>query len=164
MDPGKGETTLAILLPDILPNKQVMLNEIKKHFYACAQVLGSVLHIWNMVRPWSLCLYGAHLQEWVRVSHNDHWQPRTTCILFKTCHTGHLWTRTLNTYFHCFASVTRCVCVEVQKACQFLLDRQMSDGGWGEDFESCEQRCYIESSAAQIHNTCWALLGLMAVR
>uniref|UniRef100_A0A3Q3NPX0 Terpene cyclase/mutase family member n=1 Tax=Labrus bergylta TaxID=56723 RepID=A0A3Q3NPX0_9LABR len=55
-------------------------------------------------------------------------------------------------------------CVEVQKACQFLLDRQMPDGGWGEDFESCEQRCYIQSSTAQIHNTCWALLGLMAAR
>lgn len=61
-------------------------------------------------------------------------------------------------------SVTRDVCVEVQKACQFLLDRQMSDGGWGEDFESCEQRCYVQSDASQIHNTCWALLGLMAVR
>ncbi|XP_023806926.2 lanosterol synthase-like isoform X1 [Oryzias latipes] len=56
------------------------------------------------------------------------------------------------------------VCEEVQKACQFLLDWQMSDGGWGEDFESCEQRCYVQSSASQIHNTCWALLGLMAVR
>ncbi|XP_037542215.1 lanosterol synthase-like isoform X2 [Nematolebias whitei] len=53
---------------------------------------------------------------------------------------------------------------EVQKACRFLLDRQMSDGGWGEDFESCKQRRYIQSSSAQIHNTCWALLGLMAVR
>ncbi|XP_037832152.1 lanosterol synthase-like isoform X2 [Kryptolebias marmoratus] len=53
---------------------------------------------------------------------------------------------------------------EVQKACGFLLDRQMADGGWGEDFESCEQRRYIQSSTAQIHNTCWALLGLMAVR
>ncbi|XP_067459091.1 lanosterol synthase [Thunnus thynnus] len=56
------------------------------------------------------------------------------------------------------------VCEEVQKACQFLLDQQMPDGGWGEDFESCEQRCYIQSSSAQIHNTCWALLGLMTVR
>lgn len=58
----------------------------------------------------------------------------------------------------------RKVCVEVQKACQFLLDHQMSDGGWGENFESCEQRRYVQSSSAQIHNTCWALLGLMAVR
>uniref|UniRef100_A0A3Q2QLB8 Terpene cyclase/mutase family member n=1 Tax=Fundulus heteroclitus TaxID=8078 RepID=A0A3Q2QLB8_FUNHE len=52
---------------------------------------------------------------------------------------------------------------EVQKACRFLLDHQMSDGGWGEDFESCVQRRYVQSSSAQIHNTCWALLGLMAV-
>ncbi|XP_064371488.1 lanosterol synthase-like [Dromaius novaehollandiae] len=40
----------------------------------------------------------------------------------------------------------------------------MADGGWGEDFESCEQHVYVQSAALQIHNTCWALLGLMAVR
>uniref|UniRef100_A0A9J8AJZ3 Lanosterol synthase (2,3-oxidosqualene-lanosterol cyclase) n=2 Tax=Cyprinus carpio TaxID=7962 RepID=A0A9J8AJZ3_CYPCA len=37
------------------------------------------------------------------------------------------------------------------------------DGGWGEDFESCEQQRYVQSKNSQIHNTCWALLGLMAV-
>lgn len=55
-------------------------------------------------------------------------------------------------------------CREVARACQFLLSKQMTDGGWGEDFESCEQRTYVQSSTSQIHNTCWALLGLMAVR
>ena len=40
----------------------------------------------------------------------------------------------------------------------------MADGGWGEDFESCEQRRYVQSAQSQIHNTCWALMGLMAVR
>uniref|UniRef100_A0AAR2LUY4 Terpene cyclase/mutase family member n=1 Tax=Pygocentrus nattereri TaxID=42514 RepID=A0AAR2LUY4_PYGNA len=50
------------------------------------------------------------------------------------------------------------------RACDFLLSKQMEDGGWGEDFESCEQRCYVQSKNSQIHNTCWALLGLMAVR
>ncbi|CAM2100012.1 unnamed protein product [Caretta caretta] len=39
----------------------------------------------------------------------------------------------------------------------------MEDGGWGEDFESCEQRRYVQSPTSQIHNTCWALLGLMAI-
>lgn len=58
----------------------------------------------------------------------------------------------------------RDACAEVQKACSFLLEHQMRDGGWGENFESCEQRRYVQSSEAQIHNTCWALLGLMAVR
>nr|XP_033803079.1 lanosterol synthase isoform X2 [Geotrypetes seraphini] len=55
-------------------------------------------------------------------------------------------------------------CEEVVKACQFMLSKQMKDGGWGEDFESCEQRQYVQSKKSQIHNTCWALLGLMAVR
>uniref|UniRef100_A0A671KPQ2 Terpene cyclase/mutase family member n=1 Tax=Sinocyclocheilus anshuiensis TaxID=1608454 RepID=A0A671KPQ2_9TELE len=56
------------------------------------------------------------------------------------------------------------VCVEVKRACEFMLSKQMEDGGWGEDFESCEQRRYVQSKNSQIHNTCWALLGLMAVR
>uniref|UniRef100_A0A3B3SC73 Terpene cyclase/mutase family member n=1 Tax=Paramormyrops kingsleyae TaxID=1676925 RepID=A0A3B3SC73_9TELE len=55
-------------------------------------------------------------------------------------------------------------CPEVQSACDFLLARQMEDGGWGEDFESCEQRRYVQSECSQIHSTCWALLGLLAVR
>uniref|UniRef100_A0A8B9PEK8 Terpene cyclase/mutase family member n=1 Tax=Apteryx owenii TaxID=8824 RepID=A0A8B9PEK8_APTOW len=55
-------------------------------------------------------------------------------------------------------------CREVARACQFLLSKQMADGGWGEDFESCEQRVYVQSATSQVHNTCWALLGLMAVR
>ncbi|XP_061698443.1 lanosterol synthase isoform X2 [Syngnathoides biaculeatus] len=61
-------------------------------------------------------------------------------------------------------SYQRNACAEVRRACQFLLSHQMPDGGWGEDFESCEQRRYVQSDSAQIHNTCWALLGLMAVR
>ncbi|XP_061091705.1 lanosterol synthase [Conger conger] len=63
---------------------------------------------------------------------------------------------------HTFQNGT--ACQEVQRACAFLLSKQMEDGGWGEDFESCEQRRYVQSETPQIHNTCWALLGLMAVR
>ncbi|XP_077304291.1 lanosterol synthase [Lithobates pipiens] len=54
-------------------------------------------------------------------------------------------------------------CPEIRKACDFLLSHQMKDGGWGEDFESCEERRYVQSANSQIHNTCWALMGLMAV-
>ena len=53
---------------------------------------------------------------------------------------------------------------QVKLACQFLVSKQKEDGGWGENFESCEQSKYVESDNSQIHNTCWALLGLMAVR
>ncbi|XP_020034252.1 lanosterol synthase isoform X1 [Castor canadensis] len=55
-------------------------------------------------------------------------------------------------------------CAEVSRACNFLLSRQMADGGWGEDFESCKQQHYLQSDQSQVHNTCWALMGLMAVR
>ncbi|XP_060054852.1 lanosterol synthase isoform X2 [Erinaceus europaeus] len=55
-------------------------------------------------------------------------------------------------------------CAEVSRACDFLLSWQMEDGGWGEDFESCEQRRYVQSTQSQVHNTAWALMGLMAVR
>lgn len=64
----------------------------------------------------------------------------------------------------CLAGLCRAACAEVSQACDFLLSRQMADGGWGEDFESCEQRRYVQSARSQIHNTCWALMGLMAVR
>ncbi|XP_050388661.2 lanosterol synthase isoform X1 [Patella vulgata] len=52
----------------------------------------------------------------------------------------------------------------VKEACKFLELKQKEDGGWGEKFESCEQRQYVECEQSQIVNTCWALLGLMSVR
>ena len=30
--------------------------------------------------------------------------------------------------------------------------------------QSCEQRLYVETEDSEVVNTCWALLGLMAVR
>lgn len=68
--------------------------------------------------------------------------------------------------FACMGHIyqNRTACAEVAQACNFLLSRQMADGGWGEDFESCEQRRYVQSAGSQVHSTCWALLGLMAVR
>jgi len=68
--------------------------------------------------------------------------------------------------FACMGQTYRsgAVCAAVSQACDFLLSRQMVDGGWGEEFESCEQRRYVQSATSQIHNTCWALMGLMAVR
>jgi lanosterol synthase len=52
----------------------------------------------------------------------------------------------------------------VRRACEFLVSKQRTDGGWSEDFQSCEVRKYTEAESSQLVNTCWALLGLMAVR
>ncbi len=49
----------------------------------------------------------------------------------------------------------------MKKAESFLLSKQMSDGGWGENFESCVQKKYIESNTSQSVNTAWALMALM---
>ncbi|XP_032073724.1 lanosterol synthase-like [Thamnophis elegans] len=55
-------------------------------------------------------------------------------------------------------------CNEVTKACAWLVSKQMKDGGWGEEFESYKFRKYIQHTISQIHQTAWALLGLMAAR
>lgn len=39
----------------------------------------------------------------------------------------------------------------------------MVDGGWGEDFEFCEEWCYLQSVQFQIYNICWVMMGLMVV-
>jgi len=53
---------------------------------------------------------------------------------------------------------------EVQKGCQWLVDHRLSDGGWGENFESCELREYVAAERSQVVQTSWALLALMAVQ
>lgn len=51
---------------------------------------------------------------------------------------------------------------EISKACEFLASKQREDGSWGESYESCVTRKYIEHQEGQVINTAWALLGLMA--
>ncbi|MCF6342022.1 MAG: terpene cyclase/mutase family protein [Bacteroidales bacterium] len=52
----------------------------------------------------------------------------------------------------------------LKKACAFLISKQRDDGSWGESFQSCVKKEYIEHEQGQVINTAWALLGLMAAR
>lgn len=52
----------------------------------------------------------------------------------------------------------------VRRGCQFLVDNQKIDGGWGERWESCERHEYIEHEQSQVVQTAWAALGLMTAR
>ncbi|KAL1851101.1 Lanosterol synthase (Oxidosqualene--lanosterol cyclase) [Diaporthe australafricana] len=50
---------------------------------------------------------------------------------------------------------------QVQKACEFLISKQMDDGGWGEHYTSCVERKYIHHDKSQVVNTSWAVMALM---
>ncbi|MCD6499655.1 MAG: squalene--hopene cyclase [Deltaproteobacteria bacterium] len=48
----------------------------------------------------------------------------------------------------------------VQRACDFLVAKQLPDGGWGELAESCRVRRYVHTEEGQAVMTSWALLAL----
>ena len=49
----------------------------------------------------------------------------------------------------------------VRKACEFFLEKQKEDGGWGESYKSCSTGAYTQHANSQVVQTCWALIGLM---
>ncbi|KAI9758676.1 MAG: hypothetical protein M4579_002924 [Chaenotheca gracillima] len=50
----------------------------------------------------------------------------------------------------------------VRRGCQFFLDKQMQDGGWGESYKSCETGMYTpHPQGSQVVQTAWACIALM---
>jgi lanosterol synthase len=52
----------------------------------------------------------------------------------------------------------------VRRACDWLVSKQMEDGGWGEHYSSCEVGEYVQHEKSQVVNTAWATLALMSAR
>nr|AUD10127.1 putative cycloartenol synthase [Ononis spinosa] len=54
-------------------------------------------------------------------------------------------------------------CLSIRKACEFLLSKQLSSGGWSESYLSCQNKVYsnLESNRSHIVNTAWAMLALI---
>lgn len=48
-----------------------------------------------------------------------------------------------------------------RRGCEFLLSKQMEDGGWGESYLSCENHVYTHHKQSQVVQTAWACLALM---
>jgi len=51
----------------------------------------------------------------------------------------------------------------LRAAADFLVDKQLPDGGWGETAESCVRQHYVSTSSGQAVMTSWALLALLAL-
>ncbi|KAJ7902068.1 terpenoid cyclases/protein prenyltransferase alpha-alpha toroid [Mycena olivaceomarginata] len=49
----------------------------------------------------------------------------------------------------------------VKRACQFLLSKQMPDGGWGRELE---EETYVHHEKSQVVQTSWAAMALMYAR
>ncbi|KAI4368845.1 hypothetical protein MLD38_017357 [Melastoma candidum] len=51
----------------------------------------------------------------------------------------------------------------VRKACDFLLSKKLSSGGWGESYLSCQLKVYtnLKNNRPHIVNTSWAMLALI---
>nr|ODN91514.1 lanosterol synthase [Cryptococcus depauperatus CBS 7855] len=49
----------------------------------------------------------------------------------------------------------------VRRACGFLANKQMEDGGWGETYMSCVTMKYSQHEKSQVVQTAWAILALV---
>ena len=49
----------------------------------------------------------------------------------------------------------------LRSACRWLLERQRSDGGWGEHHSGCLSGRYVEHTESQVIQTAWALIALL---
>lgn len=52
----------------------------------------------------------------------------------------------------------------VMKGCDFLISKQLPDGGWLELMKGCETHSYINSERSLVVQTAWALIGLVLAR
>ncbi|KAF2269339.1 terpene synthase [Lojkania enalia] len=49
----------------------------------------------------------------------------------------------------------------MRRACQFFLERQMADGGWGETYRSCETGIWHNHESSQVVQTAWVVCALL---
>lgn len=49
----------------------------------------------------------------------------------------------------------------VRKGCDFLIKRQLPDGGWGESMKSSETHTYVTTLNSLVVQTAWVLIGLL---
>ncbi|KAI5951266.1 ERG7 [Candida jiufengensis] len=48
-----------------------------------------------------------------------------------------------------------------RRGCDFLISKQLDDGGWSESMRSCETHSYVNSEKSLVVQTAWSLIGLI---
>ncbi|KAJ5199279.1 Prenyltransferase/squalene oxidase [Penicillium cf. griseofulvum] len=48
-----------------------------------------------------------------------------------------------------------------RRGCEFLIEKQQADGGWGESYLSSSTHQYVQHEKSQVCQTAWSLIGLM---
>ncbi|KAI3402765.2 ERG7 [Candida oxycetoniae] len=51
--------------------------------------------------------------------------------------------------------------VSVKRGCDFLISKQLKDGGWSESMRACETHSYVNGEKSLVVQTAWALIGLI---
>ncbi|KGQ96923.1 lanosterol synthase [Candida albicans SC5314] len=49
----------------------------------------------------------------------------------------------------------------VKKGCDFLISKQLPDGGWSESMKGCETHSYVNGENSLVVQSAWALIGLI---
>lgn len=49
----------------------------------------------------------------------------------------------------------------VKRGCDFLIAKQMADGGWSESMKSCETHSYVNNNKSLVVQTAWSVIGLL---
>ncbi|KAK6890100.1 Lanosterol synthase [Candida tropicalis] len=49
----------------------------------------------------------------------------------------------------------------VQRGCDFLISKQLPDGGWSECMKGCETHSYVNAEQSLVVQSAWALIGLI---
>jgi lanosterol synthase len=52
----------------------------------------------------------------------------------------------------------------VKRACEFFIERQMEDGGWGETYKSCERGVWSQHPQSQVVQTAWVVIALLEAK
>ncbi|KAH6108859.1 hypothetical protein HBI69_165200 [Parastagonospora nodorum] len=49
----------------------------------------------------------------------------------------------------------------VRRACEYFVDKQMDDGGWGETYKSCESGVWSQHPQSQVVQTAWVVIAMI---